>query len=236
MRPRCGRGRRAPPPSPAPPRVRATRGLDGGDRRPAAAGTGSETSSRWPPTISVSPSRSRRGRSSGSPFSAVPLRLSRSVAISTPPRFSISRWFQETASSSMRMSASGSRPITVRSAESATRARLAVPRPTEPDSRVHPRASHRRPRRGECARERREKRLAAEAAAELVEDGMTVGLGTGSTVAHLLPAIARARPQRDPLRRHLGRDRGAGARAGHPGRGVRRAASASTSRSTAPTR
>jgi len=36
-----------------------------------------------------------------------------------------------------------------------------------------------------------EKRLAAEAAAELVESGMTVGLGTGSTVAHLLPAIAR---------------------------------------------
>jgi ribose 5-phosphate isomerase A len=35
-----------------------------------------------------------------------------------------------------------------------------------------------------------EKRLAAEAAAELVEDGMTIGLGTGSTVAHLLPAIA----------------------------------------------
>jgi ribose 5-phosphate isomerase A len=35
-----------------------------------------------------------------------------------------------------------------------------------------------------------EKRIAAEAAAELVEDGMTVGLGTGSTVAFLLPAIA----------------------------------------------
>jgi ribose 5-phosphate isomerase A len=35
-----------------------------------------------------------------------------------------------------------------------------------------------------------EKRLAAEAAAELVEDGMTIGLGTGSTVSHLLPAIA----------------------------------------------
>jgi ribose 5-phosphate isomerase A len=35
-----------------------------------------------------------------------------------------------------------------------------------------------------------EKRAAAEAAAELVEDGMTVGLGTGSTVAFLLPAIA----------------------------------------------
>ncbi len=36
-----------------------------------------------------------------------------------------------------------------------------------------------------------EKRLAAEAAAELVESGMTVGLGTGSTVAHLLPALQR---------------------------------------------
>jgi len=36
-----------------------------------------------------------------------------------------------------------------------------------------------------------EKRAAAEAAAELVQDGMTIGLGTGSTVAHLLPALAR---------------------------------------------
>jgi len=36
-----------------------------------------------------------------------------------------------------------------------------------------------------------EKRLAAEAAAELVEAGMTVGLGTGSTVAYLLPVLAR---------------------------------------------
>ena len=36
-----------------------------------------------------------------------------------------------------------------------------------------------------------EKRLAAEAAAELVESDMTVGLGTGSTVAYLLPALAR---------------------------------------------
>jgi ribose 5-phosphate isomerase A len=36
-----------------------------------------------------------------------------------------------------------------------------------------------------------EKQLAAEAAAELVEDGMTVGLGTGATVAHLLPVLAR---------------------------------------------
>lgn len=36
-----------------------------------------------------------------------------------------------------------------------------------------------------------EKRAVAEAAAEMVEDGMTVGLGTGSTVAFLLPALAR---------------------------------------------
>ncbi len=36
-----------------------------------------------------------------------------------------------------------------------------------------------------------EKRIAAESAALLVEDGMTVGLGTGSTVAYLLPALAR---------------------------------------------
>jgi ribose 5-phosphate isomerase A len=35
-----------------------------------------------------------------------------------------------------------------------------------------------------------EKRLAAQAGAALVKDGMTVGLGTGSTVAHLLPALA----------------------------------------------
>jgi ribose 5-phosphate isomerase A len=36
----------------------------------------------------------------------------------------------------------------------------------------------------------RQKQRAAEAAAELVEDGMVLGLGTGSTVAFLLPAIA----------------------------------------------
>ncbi len=41
----------------------------------------------------------------------------------------------------------------------------------------------------------REKQLAAEAAAELVEDGMRVGLGTGSTVAYLLEALARRRPR-----------------------------------------
>jgi ribose 5-phosphate isomerase A len=43
------------------------------------------------------------------------------------------------------------------------------------------------------ARTEAEKRLAAEAAARLVEDGMAVGLGTGSTVAHLLPALAARR-------------------------------------------
>jgi ribose 5-phosphate isomerase A len=36
----------------------------------------------------------------------------------------------------------------------------------------------------------REKRAAGEAAARLAEDGMRVGLGTGSTVAYLLPALA----------------------------------------------
>jgi ribose 5-phosphate isomerase A len=36
----------------------------------------------------------------------------------------------------------------------------------------------------------REKRAAAEFAARLIEDGMVVGLGTGSTVAYLLPALA----------------------------------------------
>jgi ribose 5-phosphate isomerase A len=35
------------------------------------------------------------------------------------------------------------------------------------------------------------KRIAAEAGAEFVEPGMRVGLGTGTTVAYLLPALAR---------------------------------------------
>jgi ribose 5-phosphate isomerase A len=38
--------------------------------------------------------------------------------------------------------------------------------------------------------EEREKRAAAEEAARLVEEGMTVGLGTGSTLGFLLPALA----------------------------------------------
>jgi ribose 5-phosphate isomerase A len=37
----------------------------------------------------------------------------------------------------------------------------------------------------------REKQVAAEAAADLVCSGMTVGLGTGTTVAFMLPALAR---------------------------------------------
>src|SRR6266581_4556177 len=39
----------------------------------------------------------------------------------------------------------------------------------------------------------REKQAAAEAAALLVRDGMRVGLGTGSTVRYLLPALAARR-------------------------------------------
>ena len=42
-----------------------------------------------------------------------------------------------------------------------------------------------------------EKRLAAEAAAELVEDGMVVGLGTGSTVSYLLTVLAVRQPKVD---------------------------------------
>jgi ribose 5-phosphate isomerase A len=41
----------------------------------------------------------------------------------------------------------------------------------------------------------REKREAASAAAALVRDGDMVGLGTGSTVAYLLPALAARRLQ-----------------------------------------
>ena len=66
-----------------------------------------------------------------------------------------------------------------------------------------------------------EKRVAAEAAAELVEDGMKVGLGTGSTVAFLLPGARRA-PALDPLRRHLAGDRAARSGARHRRRVVRR--------------
>jgi ribose 5-phosphate isomerase A len=40
-----------------------------------------------------------------------------------------------------------------------------------------------------------EKHHAAELAGDLVEDGMHVGLGTGSTVAHLLSALARRAPK-----------------------------------------
>ncbi len=59
----------------------------------------------------------------------------------------------------------------------------------------------------------REKELAAEAAASLVEDGMSVGLGTGSTVACLLPILAARRlsirciatsPHTEEIARQLG--------------------------------
>jgi ribose 5-phosphate isomerase A len=58
-----------------------------------------------------------------------------------------------------------------------------------------------------------EKQAAAEEAARLVEDGMTVGLGTGTTVAYLLPALAERRltlrcvatsPQTEHAARELG--------------------------------
>lgn len=52
-----------------------------------------------------------------------------------------------------------------------------------------PRATARQPPLNGALRERY-KDLAAKAAAEMVEDGMRVGLGTGTTVAHLLPALA----------------------------------------------
>jgi ribose 5-phosphate isomerase A len=59
----------------------------------------------------------------------------------------------------------------------------------------------------------REKQLAAEAAALLVEDGMRVGLGTGSTVTFLLPALARRRLSlrcvaTSPATEHAARDLG----------------------------
>ena len=58
-----------------------------------------------------------------------------------------------------------------------------------------------------------EKRAAAEEAAALVEDGMILGLGTGSTVSYLLPALAKRRlslrcistsPQTEKAARALG--------------------------------
>jgi ribose 5-phosphate isomerase A len=58
-----------------------------------------------------------------------------------------------------------------------------------------------------------EKQLAATAAAQLVEAGMRVGLGTGSTVAYLLPELARRKvpavyvatsPQTEQAARALG--------------------------------
>jgi ribose 5-phosphate isomerase A len=53
-----------------------------------------------------------------------------------------------------------------------------------------PRATARQQSQLSDALRERYKREAARAAAEMIEDGMRVGLGTGTTVAHLLPAIA----------------------------------------------
>ncbi len=59
----------------------------------------------------------------------------------------------------------------------------------------------------------KEKRLAGEAAAALVEDGMRVGLGTGSTVAYFIAALAvrdldlrcvATSPRTEQAARHLG--------------------------------
>ena len=66
------------------------------------------------------------------------------------------------------------------------------PRRLQPPKRVRNRAGDRLDSRlvpGELPTQT-EKRVSAEAAAELVEDGTKVGLGTGSTVAFLLPALA----------------------------------------------
>jgi ribose 5-phosphate isomerase A len=54
-------------------------------------------------------------------------------------------------------------------------------------------ARKRPPRLGDPQATARQKEAAARAAADLVADGMRVGLGTGSTVAHLLPALAARR-------------------------------------------
>ena len=59
----------------------------------------------------------------------------------------------------------------------------------------------------------REKRLGAVAAADIVESGMVVGLGTGSTVGYLLPALAARRLDvrcvtSSPATEHAARDLG----------------------------
>jgi ribose 5-phosphate isomerase A len=56
-----------------------------------------------------------------------------------------------------------------------------------------PPARQRPPRLSDESATSAQKRAAAWAAAELVHDGMSVGLGTGTTVAYLLPALAAGR-------------------------------------------
>ena len=61
-----------------------------------------------------------------------------------------------------------------------------------------------------------EKLVVARAAAAMVESGMILGLGTGSTVAYLLPVLAALTP-RCALRDELARDRARGTRVGNEG-------------------
>jgi ribose 5-phosphate isomerase A len=66
---------------------------------------------------------------------------------------------------------------------------------------------------GSASTTEREKQLAAEAAVDYVKDGMVLGLGTGSTVNYLLPALAKRNlsltcvstsPRTEELARSLG--------------------------------
>ena len=97
-------------------------------------------------------------------------------------------------------------------------------------------ARHDRPG-GDVGRERRATRSDSPPSGRgrLVEPGMRVGLGTGSTVAYLLRALARAR-RRGHLRRDVAAHRRRRGRARHRRRGLRRHSIGSTSRSTAPIR
>ena len=132
----------------------AVGGDQGGGRRPLLLGEGDRAARTAATVTPAFPAAGRRFRVGGrrrsgcrrradaaagrvgSPFRSVPLRLSRSVAISTPPRLSISRWFQETASSSMWMSALGVAADDGPLAAERHRAGLAV-LSGQPDARVH---------------------------------------------------------------------------------------------------
>ena len=63
-----------------------------------------------------------------------------------------------------------------------------------------------------------QKKLAAFKAAGEIQDNMILGLGTGSTVYHLIVKLAETRPRRPiyPCRCHLCQDRGTGCPLRHP--------------------